>query len=90
MITEALGSELLVHVQIAAQPVTTEEVLDVAKDVDEAAVQELESDAVQHQTLFVGRFEAQSRVREGQSVELVVDTSKLQFFDLESGLALGA
>jgi multiple sugar transport system ATP-binding protein len=88
-ITEALGSELLVHVQVAAQPVTTEEVLEVAQDVDEAAVQELEIEAGQNQTIFVGRFDAQSRVRGGQPVELVVDTSKLHFFDLESGLALG-
>jgi len=87
-VTEALGSELLVYVQVAAQPVTTEEVLEVAQDVDESAVQELESDAIQHHTIFAGKFDSHSRVRAGEQVDLVVDTAKLHFFDLESGLAL--
>src|SRR5205823_1507678 len=43
--TEALGSELLVHLEVAAEPVFTDEVRDAAADVDAAAVERLESEA---------------------------------------------
>ncbi len=36
--TEALGSEFLVHLEVAAEPVLTEEVREVAGDVDAAAL----------------------------------------------------
>jgi hypothetical protein len=40
--TEALGSELLVHLEIPAAPVLTEEVREVTGDVDAAALERLE------------------------------------------------
>jgi len=43
--TEALGSELLVHLEVLAEPVVTEEVRAAAADVDAAAVERLESEA---------------------------------------------
>src|SRR5206468_1569844 len=36
--TELLGAELLAHVEVAAEPVVTEEVLEVAADVDRALI----------------------------------------------------
>ena len=44
--TEALGSELLVHLDVDAEPVLTEEVREVAGDVDAAALERLESEAL--------------------------------------------
>jgi len=41
-----------------------------------------------NKTTFVGRFDPASRVKPDSDVELVVDTEKLQFFDLETGYAI--
>jgi len=37
----------------------------------------------------VSKVYSRSKVRSGQPIELAVDTSNLQFFDAESGLAIG-
>jgi multiple sugar transport system ATP-binding protein len=88
-LTEALGSELLAHIEIAGKKVVTDEVIETAIDVDEALIEELNL-GQEHgdETIFVGRFDAASDVRPGHIVELAVDTKKLQFFDLESGSAI--
>jgi multiple sugar transport system ATP-binding protein len=88
-LTEALGSELLAHIEIAGKKVVTDEVIETAVDVDEALIEELNL-GQEHgeETIFVGRFDAASDVRPGHIVELAVDTKKLQFFDLESGSAI--
>jgi multiple sugar transport system ATP-binding protein len=87
--TELLGAELLAHVEIAAEPVVTDEVLEVAADVDRALIEDLRSEAREHRSVFIGRFDARSRVRAGDEVELAVATGNLHFFDLETELALG-
>jgi multiple sugar transport system ATP-binding protein len=88
-LTEALGSELLAHVEIAGKKVVTDEVIETAVDVDEALIEELNLGA-EHgdETIFVGRFDAASEVRPGHIVELAVATRKLHFFDLETGSAI--
>jgi multiple sugar transport system ATP-binding protein len=86
--TEALGSEVLVHLGVAAEPVLTEEVREVAVDVDAAALEQLESEALERQTVVIGRFEASERVRTGDEIEVAVDARKVHFFDLETGLAI--
>jgi multiple sugar transport system ATP-binding protein len=91
LLTEALGSEVLAHVEIAGKRVVTDEVIEMAADVDEAMMEEIElGDAHGDQTIFVGRFDAASEVRPGHVVDLAVDTNKLQFFDLETGSAIRA
>ena len=37
---------------------------------------------------LVGRFDANSQAKPDQEIELVVDTAKLHFFDLDTGLAI--
>ena len=87
-LTEALGSEIMVHFSIAARPAVTDDVRELAQDVgDERAVQELVAGAAETATL-VGRFGARSRVRPGQPVEVAVDARSLHFFDPESGLGI--
>jgi multiple sugar transport system ATP-binding protein len=86
--TEALGSELLAHVELRAEPVVTEEVLEVAGDADTAAVEELEASERERRTVFVASLEVDSRARPNESIEIALDTRKLYFFDLESGLAI--
>jgi multiple sugar transport system ATP-binding protein len=86
--TEPLGAELLAHIEVAAEPVVTQEVLEVAGDVDRSLVQELEADAREHRTVLIGRFGIGSGVRPGDEVDVSVDTRFLHFFDLDSELAI--
>jgi multiple sugar transport system ATP-binding protein len=87
-LTEALGSEIMVHFSIAAKPAVTDDVRELAQDVgDERAVQELAGGAADTATL-VGRFGARSRVRPGQPAEVAVDARSLHFFDPDSGLGI--
>ncbi len=86
--TELLGAELLVHVEVGAEPVVTEEVLEVAGDADRALLEDLRSEARERRFVFVGRFDARSRVRAGDDLEVGVDTSSMHFFDLETEAAI--
>jgi multiple sugar transport system ATP-binding protein len=85
---EALGSEIMVHFTIDAPPALTEDVRELAQDIgDERAVQEA-AEGTKQQTTMVGRFGARSRVREGETADVAVDTRSLHFFDPESGLGI--
>ena len=88
--TEALGSELLVHLEVPAEPVLTDEVREVAGDVDAAALALLESEARSRRTVLIGRFETQERLPPDSAVEVAIDARKLHFFDLETGLGIYA
>jgi multiple sugar transport system ATP-binding protein len=88
LLTEALGAERLVHLEVAAPPVVTEEVLEVATDADQAAADELVSEARERRAVFVGRFDTAVRAIPGESFELAVDVLKMHFFDLDTGLAV--
>jgi multiple sugar transport system ATP-binding protein len=88
MLTEALGSERLVHIELAATPVVTQEVIEVASDLDETAVEELASEVRQRRMEFVGRFDAASTVEKHERVEMAVQAEKVQFFDLQSGRSI--
>jgi multiple sugar transport system ATP-binding protein len=83
-LTEALGSEILAHVEVQAKPVVTEDVVEGA--VVAADEQEVAADLMA--ATLVGRLDPASRVRPDSQVELAVDTEKLQFFDLETGFAI--
>jgi multiple sugar transport system ATP-binding protein len=86
--TEALGSELLVHLDVEAEPVLTDEVREVAGDVDAAALERLESEARERRTVLIARLETQARPTVDEPIEVGVDTRRLHFFDLDTGLAI--
>jgi len=88
LVSETLGAEQLVHVELEAAPVVTEEVLEVAGDVDADAVQALQAEAEGHRMTFVARFDAGSRVRIGESVAISFPPGKAYFFDPETGQAI--
>ena len=84
---EALGSEIMVHCTIDAPPAITEDVRELAQDIgDERALEEASEGETQ--TMMVGRFGARSKVKEGETAEVVVDTNALHFFDPETGLGI--
>ena len=81
---EALGSELIVHFTIDANPAQAEEMKELVRDAGGDPEGGLRSPG----SLLVGRFGARARVREGDPVEVVVDTGSLHFFDPETGLGI--
>jgi multiple sugar transport system ATP-binding protein len=86
---EALGSELVMHLRTEAQRAVTDETLGAA-DADDAVIEELRSQAEAGEALLVARFDARSRARIGDRVELAVDTTQLHFFDPETGNRMSA
>jgi multiple sugar transport system ATP-binding protein len=85
-VTEELGSEINVIFAIDAPPVEHKDTADLAQDNDDddAAIPLADNKA-----LWTARVNARSHVRPGQTLELAVDTTRLHFFDPESGLAVG-
>jgi multiple sugar transport system ATP-binding protein len=81
-LTEALGSDLLVHFGLPVAPIVTEDTRQLAED----AGGDLASGSTY--TEVVGRFSPRSRVREGEPVRAAVDVSRLHVFDLATGQAI--
>jgi len=85
---EALGAEMLAHVDFEAKPIVRDEVLEGAVEGEQALAESLERSAAELRMTLVGRFDANSQAKPDQEIELVVDTAKLHFFDLDTGLAI--
>ncbi len=83
---EDMGAEIFLHFSVDASHVATEDVKE-AVEADEA-VAALERQAEQSGTPFVARVGRESRAREGDRIEVAVDTRMLHFFDLETGAAI--
>ncbi len=82
-LTEALGSEIVVHFPVQAPRVVTEDTVALEQDAGIGDV------PVAHQrNTWVASFSPRSRVRPGDEVEIAVDVERLHFFDPESGLAI--
>src|SRR5436190_19956084 len=90
-LTEALGSEILAHVEVHAKPVVTDDVVEgavVNAEEHEVAADLLGDSGDGAKATLVGRLDPASRVKPDSDVELSVDTEKLQFFDLDTGFAI--
>jgi multiple sugar transport system ATP-binding protein len=83
---EALGSELMVHFRVDVPAAVTEEVKELAEDAGTTA-EELAGGDPEH-SVVVGRFDADSKVREGETAEVAVDTRSIHFFDTDTGIAI--
>jgi len=84
-LTEALGSEIMVHFKVDARAAATEDVRELAKDAGTEGLGERDSESG---ATMVGSFGARSRVRAGDAVDVAVDTRALHFFEPESGLGI--
>jgi multiple sugar transport system ATP-binding protein len=82
---ETVGSEAFVHFTFDAPPVVTEDTKELAEDTGTEMLEKLEEEASERKTPFIARMHARSRAREGERVEVVVDTRELHFFDPETG-----
>jgi multiple sugar transport system ATP-binding protein len=85
---EALGSEVLMHFSVAARQAMTDEVRELAEDVGDDRALDLLDAGAGATTQLVGRFSAESRIREGDAIEVAVDDRALHFFDPHTGLAI--
>jgi multiple sugar transport system ATP-binding protein len=89
IVAEALGSEQLVHLEVAAEPVVTSEVVEVATDVDAAALEDLRSEARERRSTLLARLETGVRALPGDRMDVAVSTAKLHFFDLDTETTIG-
>jgi multiple sugar transport system ATP-binding protein len=87
-LTEALGSEIMVHFRIDATPARTEETRELAEDAGTTDLAKGEISGTGGGATMVGRFGARSRVRAGETLDVAVDTRALHFFDPETGLGI--
>jgi len=87
-LTEALGSEIMVHFTIEGKQAVTEDVLELQEDVGEDRSPAPEHAGDGDTATLVGRFGPRSRVRHDQPIEVAVDSRSLHFFDPETGLGI--
>jgi multiple sugar transport system ATP-binding protein len=84
VLREPLGSEIIAHFEVDAPPALTEDVRELARDVgQETTIQAPAEDATK--ATMVGRFGPRSRVRNGEVIDVAVDTNAVHLFDLETG-----
>lgn len=83
---EALGSEVLVHFDIAAPPVVTEDTKELARDA--GAHDRLHDGAERSASTFVARLDPRTGARKREPIELAVDITRLYFFDPATGLSI--
>jgi multiple sugar transport system ATP-binding protein len=80
-IREDMGSEVFIHFGVAAKAVRG---ADVKAAVGEEAIEVAEAKG----NVWVARVDRDTNAQEGGNMELVVDTTRLHFFDPESGEAI--
>ncbi|TDP90604.1 ABC transporter ATP-binding protein [Labedaea rhizosphaerae] len=84
-LVEAMGSDVLVHFPVDVPPVMTDDIKELADDDAVAGPNVLSGT---EDTVLVGRFSPRTKVFEGQSISVRVDTARLHFFDPRTGSSL--
>jgi multiple sugar transport system ATP-binding protein len=82
-IREDMGSEVFVHFAAGGPPVRGEDV-QAAMGEEAIEIEQLQSGT----SLFIGRLDRTTRAREGEPLDLTVDTRRLHFFDTATGNAI--
>jgi multiple sugar transport system ATP-binding protein len=83
-VTEMLGAETFVHFSGKRPPVVTPDIEELLADAGQDA------SSLGDTSKFIARVSPDARVRRGDEIDLIVDTSKLHFFDAASGDRIGA
>ncbi|MGB3411069.1 MAG: sn-glycerol-3-phosphate ABC transporter ATP-binding protein UgpC [Microthrixaceae bacterium] len=81
-LVEALGSELLVHAEIDAPQLHTEDTRELAEDIGTGPTK------LQDKSEVVAKVSPRSRIRADEDIELAIDITRVHFFDPESGRAV--
>ena len=82
--TEMLGAETFVHFSGKRPPVVTPDIEELLADTGETA------ESLGDTSHFIARVSADATVTRGETLHLVVDTSKLHFFDGQTGDRVGS
>jgi multiple sugar transport system ATP-binding protein len=85
---EGMGSDVYLHFSVEAPPVFTDDTRDLASDIDEKAVAELEKSVSERRTRFIARAGPETTARAGERCEIYLDPRKLYFFDPDTGGAI--
>jgi multiple sugar transport system ATP-binding protein len=83
-LTEALGSEIVVHFTFPGEAVVTEDTKLVAEDHAEGELHIIADKGVR----WVASFAPRSRVRMGDDIEILVDVERVHYFDAETSEAI--
>jgi multiple sugar transport system ATP-binding protein len=83
---ESLGADVVVHFTVQAPAVVTEDTKELARDVGHDRLEGVEQAAGSSE--FVARLNPRTTATTGQPIDLVVDVTRLHFFDPETGLAI--
>jgi len=81
-LVEPMGAELVTYFEVDAPPVITKDTRDLSTDLDE-----LESS--KGKSLFTARIDSQSSAHDGKPLKVVVNVTRLYFFDPETEAAIG-
>jgi multiple sugar transport system ATP-binding protein len=84
-IREDMGSEVFLHFATGGPPVRG---IDVQAAVGEEAIEVEQTVAGDRGSLFIARVDRETRARDGDTVELAVDTRRLHFFETATGNAI--
>ncbi len=82
--TEMLGAETFVHFSGKRPPVVTPDIEELLKDTGQTA------ESLGEISHFIARVSPDATVKRGESIDLIVDTSKLHFFDAQTGDRIGS
>ena len=85
LLVESLGSEQLVHIEIAATPLERSALVDTAAQPPGPS---LGVDHLERAVTLLGRFDRHLLLAPGEAVEVAIDPRLLHFFDLETGVAI--
>jgi len=87
-LAESMGSEVVVHFEVDAPAVLTEDTRELAGDLGADELERLEERARAARSEFVARFDPRTKASEGDQIEIAIDTSRMHFFDPGTGLAI--
>jgi multiple sugar transport system ATP-binding protein len=85
LLVEALGSEQLIHIEIAAKPLERADLVDAAAQPPGPA---LGVEDLERSVTLLGRFDRHLLLSPGEAVEVAIDPRLMHFFDLETGNAI--
>jgi multiple sugar transport system ATP-binding protein len=85
LLVESLGSELLIHIEVAATPLERSDLVDTAAQPPGPS---LGVDDAERSVTLLGRFDRHLLLTPGEAVEVAIDPRLLHFFDLETGIAI--
>jgi multiple sugar transport system ATP-binding protein len=85
---ENLGREAYLHFTLDAEPAVTAATREIGRDTDAIFAQQLEQQAADRRSRLIARVNARTTVKEGEQLELALDTKLLDYFDLDSGASI--